>query len=113
MMKLLKLQFQTEPETPFFVYFASQSPHGPLQAPQALIDKYRNIYQRPLEDIWNDRVSRMRQMGLFPAKAPVTIPLFTGKDVDVLRATAATRAAMIEATDTAFGKLLQLLEENG
>ncbi len=106
MMKLLKLQFQTEPETPFFVYVASQSPHGPLQAPEALIDKYRKIYQRPLEDIWNDRVSRMRQMGLFPAMAPVTIPLFTGKDVDVLRATAATRAAMIEATDTAFGKAL-------
>ncbi len=113
MMQRLKLQFQTEPETPFFVYFASQSPHGPLQAPEVLIEKYRKIYKKPLEDIWNDRVSRMRQMGLFPPGSPAKIPLFSGKDVDVLRATAATRAAMIEATDTAFGKLLQLLEESG
>ena len=30
-------------DNPFFLYYASPIPHAPLQAPQYLIDKYRNI----------------------------------------------------------------------
>jgi arylsulfatase A-like enzyme len=113
MLKELKLQFQRESDTPFFVYFASQSPHEPLQAPQGLIDKYRKIYERPLEDIWQERVSRMRQMGLFPPQAVAPAPQFTSAESEGIRAASAIRAAMIESTDAEFGKLLQLLEESG
>jgi arylsulfatase A-like enzyme len=112
-MKQLSLQFETDSETPFFLYIASQSPHDPLQAPQALVDKYRKIYDRPLEDLWHDRVSRMRDMGLFPVEAPIQIPLFTSKDEARIRSAAAIRAAMIETSDTELGSLVQLLEENG
>jgi arylsulfatase A-like enzyme len=109
----LSQQFQTKAETPFFVYIGSQSPHDPLQGPQALIDQYRKVYQRPAEDLWQERVARMRQMSIFPPDAPTRMPLFSSQDVATIRATAATRAAMIESTDAEFGKLLRLLEENG
>ena len=52
-------------------------------------------------------------MGLFPSEAPTNIPQFTTLDVEGVRATAAIRAAMIESSDTAFGKFIKLLEENG
>jgi len=113
MMQQLELQFQQEPETPFFIYIASQSPHEPLQAPNALVEKYRKVYERPLEDLWMDRVSRMRSMGLFPPEAPVIAPKFTDEATAQIRSVAATRAAMIEAADTELGKLLALLEEHG
>lgn len=113
MMKLLRHQFKTEPDRPFFVYFAAQAPHDPLQGPQDLVDKYRKIYDRPLEDIWQERVARMRKMGFLTPEAPVTMPQFTSLDVEGVHSTAAIRAAMIESTDAEFGKLLQLLEDSG
>jgi len=111
-MKQLDVQFQTERETPFFLYIASQSPHLPLAAPDDLIAKYRKVYSQPLENIWNERVAQMRYLGLFPEAAPTKIPVFTDKRAEEIRDQAAVRAAMIEATDTEFGKLLKLLEEN-
>ncbi|HEY6130986.1 MAG TPA: sulfatase-like hydrolase/transferase, partial [Halioglobus sp.] len=112
-MEQLRLQFRNEPETPFFLYIATQSPHEPLVAPQALIDKYRSTYNRPLEDLWRQRVSRLRTLGLFPSDAPTQMPQFTRADRKAVRASAATRAAMIEWTDTEFGRLLQFLEQSG
>ena len=113
LIKELSLQLQTETQTPFFVYLASQAPHDPLQGPSALVDQYRKVYQQPAEDLWKARVARMRQMSLFPPAAPTRLPLFTTQDVAAIRATAATRAAMIQSADAEFGKLLQLLEAHG
>jgi arylsulfatase len=109
----LSFQFEDEADIPFFLYIASQSPHYPLGAPEALIEKYRKIYAQPLEDLWNDRVSRMRDLGLFPKAAPVNVPGFAAIKANEIREKAVLRAAMIEATDTEFGKLLTLLEKHG
>ncbi len=112
-MKQLELQFRDEPDTPFFLYIASQAPHYPLQAPQPLIEKYRKIYAQPLEDIWGERVLRMRALGLFPQDAPVAAPVLSANKIKAIRAEAPARAAMIEAADTELGKLVKLLEESG
>lgn len=106
-------QFQSDAGSPFFLYFASQSPHFPLGAPPDLVDKYRKVYARPLEEVWADRVSRMRERGLFPADAPVNVPTFTAAEAADIREKAALRAAMIEATDAQFGRLVSLLEAQG
>jgi arylsulfatase A-like enzyme len=113
MIRQMSEQFRTAPETPFFVFFSSQTPHEPLAAPKKLIDKYRNVYAGPLEDVWKLRVSRMRSMRLFPTDAPMIVPTFTRQESETIRSSAAIRAAMIESSDSAFGKLLQLLEDNG
>lgn len=112
-MQQLEVQFQTEKDAPFFLFIASQSPHYPLAAPEDLIAKYRKVYDQPLENIWNERVAQLRHLGLFPEKAPTKIPDFAGTRAEDIREQSAVRAAMIEATDTEFGKLLRLLEENG
>jgi arylsulfatase len=112
-MQQLENQFQTESDTPFFLFFASQAPHYPLAAPKELIAKYRKVYDQPLENIWNERVTQMRHLGLFPETAPTKAhPFADAKKAADIRDKAAVRAAMIEATDTEFGKLLMLLEEN-
>ncbi|CAA0116702.1 Arylsulfatase [Halioglobus japonicus] len=112
-MKQLDRQFRDEPDTPFFLYIPSQAPHYPLQAPETLIEKYREIYAQPLEDIWNQRVLHMRELGLFPQEAPVKFPTLTAKNEKAIRADAAIRAAMIETADAELGKLIQLLKDSG
>lgn len=77
-----------------------------------MIAKYRKVYDQPLENIWNARVAHLRNLGLFPENAPTKIPVFAGTRAEDIREQSAVRAAMIEATDTEFGKLLKLLEEN-
>jgi arylsulfatase A-like enzyme len=111
-MKQLDRQFREDPDSPFFLYIPSQAPHKPLQAPEPLIEKYRKIYAQPLQDIWNQRVLHMRELGLFPQEAPVEFPLLTAKNEEAIRAGAATRAAMIETADAELGKLIQLLEDS-
>jgi arylsulfatase len=56
-MKQLGTQFETDKDTPFFLFFATQAPHYPLAAPEELIAKYRKVYDRPLEDIVYGRKS--------------------------------------------------------
>ena len=113
LMKQLTKQFETDPDSPFFIYFASQAVHRPLEAPTALIDKYQEVYDRPLQDLWSDRVSAVRNKGLFPADAPTIAPVSSERAIEGMHTSAARRAALLEAADAELGKLLQLLEDKG
>ena len=113
LMAQLKRQFAEQPDKPFFVYIASQAPHTPLGAPEPLIDKYRKIYDTPLESIWRSRVSNMHRLGLIPELAPVSSPKYDQSTVERIRSVASVRAAMMESADSEFGKLITLIEEQG
>lgn len=60
----LKLHEKNIPDKPFFQYVAFYSPHFPLHAMQEDIDKYKNIYRKGWDAIRQDRLKRMRKMGL-------------------------------------------------
>jgi arylsulfatase len=113
MMEHLTRQFETDPDAPFFIFLSSQVAHKPLQAPEALIDRYQKVYAGPLEDLWNQRVSTLRKIGLFPRNAPTTPPAFSARAVQDISAKAARKAALMQASDVELGRLLQLLEDNG
>ncbi|WP_435608421.1 arylsulfatase [Pseudomonas knackmussii] len=49
---------------PFFAYAAYTSPHWPLQAPAAYLDKYKGHYDQGYAAIREARIRRMKAMGL-------------------------------------------------
>lgn len=113
MLAQLEEQLRSDRRRPFFIYFSSQTAHTPFGAPADLVDKYRKVYDRPLLSIWEDRFAAMKERGLFPAAAGARPPAIPKDPGGKLAADAAERAAMIEATDAAFGRLLALLEQAG
>ena len=72
-------------DNPFFLYYASPIPHAPLQAPQNLVDKYKNII--------GDEEPYLGDKGYFPTRYP-----------------RATYAAMIEYIDIQVGEIVEQLK---
>lgn len=92
---------EEDKDTPFLLYFSFYNVHTPLQAPEALVDKYREKRAslpktgRPTfgdeEQVWPDAGERrVRQVQDHP-----------------------TYAAMVESVDTAVGRVLGALEQWG
>ncbi|GLZ86978.1 arylsulfatase [Metapseudomonas resinovorans] len=109
---------------PFFAYAAYTSPHWPLQAPEAYLDKYRGRYDGGYDAIRQGRIERMKTMGLLPADFQSAAPLPASPqlpDWDHLNA-AQKRvearkmeiyAAMVDNLDHNVGRLLDYLRESG
>ncbi|GAA4478158.1 arylsulfatase [Microbacterium panaciterrae] len=55
-----------DPSKPFFLYFAHQAVHAPLQAKEADIAKYRGHYEAGWDRIRADREARQRSGGILP-----------------------------------------------
>lgn len=86
-------QFITEKkDKPFFVYLPFYSVHTPLMAPEKLVEKYE---------------AKRKQLGLEPEFEPE----FPRENRTVQEH--AIYAGMVEAMDTAVGKVMQAVEENG
>ena len=52
------------PDTPFFAFAAYTAPHFPLQAPQEVIDKYRDRYQEGWDAVRRQRYDRLTKAGI-------------------------------------------------
>ena len=55
-----------DPSKPFFLYFAHQAVHGPLQAKPADLEKYRGRYDAGWDHVRSARFARQISEGLFP-----------------------------------------------
>ena len=105
---------------PFFAYLAFTAPHSPLQAPEALIEKYRGRYDAGPEAMREARLARMRTLAL-PIAHARPAPLRGGSPWHELspqtRAQESRRmevfAAMVEAMDGAVGRVVDSIERNG
>lgn len=53
-------------DKPFFLYFAHQAVHGPIQAKPGDIAKYRGAYESGWDRIRGERFARQMRQGLFP-----------------------------------------------
>ena len=123
--------FQQRPssdqERPFFAYLPFSAPHWPLQAPKENITKYRNRYNDGPEVLRQQRIRRLKDLGLVPEHAiPHEVIGFPqsnklAKEWDTLsddeRAISARTmeayAGMVDRMDQQIGRVLKYLRETG
>ena len=77
-LKFLKEHAEQHARSPFLLYLAFTSPHFPLQALQADIDRYRGKYREGWDAIRQQHWQRLRDLGIVDCRLsdrdPVTIP---------------------------------------
>lgn len=109
---------------PFFAYAAYTSPHWPLQAPDAWLDKYRGQYDAGYDAVRMARIQRMKDKGLLAAdfQAAATLPANpkapTWDQLDAQQRKIQARkmevyAAMVSNLDHNVGRLLDYLQRTG
>ncbi|MEZ5276082.1 MAG: arylsulfatase [Opitutaceae bacterium] len=52
-------------ESPFFLYLAFTSPHFPLHAPEADIDRYRELYREGWDILREKRLQRLKELDIY------------------------------------------------
>jgi len=106
-------------QKPYFLYLAYTSPHWPLQALKADIDKYRGKYMQGWSPVRSQRLQKMKQIGLL--KEAVELSPQAGPDWSLLTNSQRTEmdlrmsiyAAQIDRMDQNIGRLIQTLKDNG
>ena len=120
-----------EPDRPWFLYLAFNAPHFPLHAPKEEIDRYADVYARGWDAIREERLARMKALGIVPESTPLTPrsdwvhpfhhkegvnPAWADLPAD-RRADLARRmaiyAAMVEHMDAAIGRVVGELKRTG
>lgn len=119
--KMITYLRQTDRAKPFFAYLPFQAVHIPVQAPAALIAKYKGRYDAGWEVLRRKRQQRAETLGLVPPGAAMAdLPPGYRKWSDLSdddRALYAARmevhAAMLEAMDHNVGRLIDHLKASG
>lgn len=131
-------QARQTPDKPWFLYLAYQSPHFPLQASADEVAKYLPVYCAGWDKIREQRLARMKQLGIMPQQMALTLrspiprpayalrdglktedganPAWTslGSDRQVdLTHRMALYAAMVDHMDGCIGRVLADLKAHG
>ena len=110
---------------PFFLYVAHSAPHWPIQAREADIKKYEDVYRKGWEKLRAERYDRLVRLGIIPPqwklapresdqpkRSPV-VPWENAEHRDWEVRRMATYAAMIDSMDQGIGKIVAKLEDLG
>lgn len=105
---------------PFFTYIGFQANHIPLQAPKALVDKYKGRYDAGWTVLRQERHARAIALGLIPKGSPL-VTLASTLGWNTLNANEKRKhakhmevyAAMAEAMDHEIGRLVSHLKARG
>lgn len=114
-------QQAADPNKPFFVYYATGSTHGPVQAPETWIKRFTGKFDAGWDAVRIGTIARQKAMGLLPANAAVTsrpdgLQAWASMNADEKRVTARMMevyAAMLAYQDDQFGRLVDELERMG
>jgi len=112
-------------DKPFFLYFAHIAMHGPHQAKESDLAKYRGRYGRGWDVVRAERFERQVKAGLFDPGTPIAerntepgydAPPWTGLTLDEQRRYQRYQevyAAMVDSIDQSLGRITDTLEELG
>ncbi|MBM0104905.1 arylsulfatase [Steroidobacter sp. S1-65] len=109
------------PRQPTFVYLAYGAAHAPIQAPKQYADAYAGVYEKGWDALREERLARMKQMGIVPANT-VLPPRNPGdrawsalSDVEkkVFARFMAVYAGFLTHTDEQIGRLVAHLKATG
>lgn len=127
MIEYLQDHKKNDAEKPFFAYLAFSAPHWPLQAPKANVDAYRGFYDDGPVALRDQRLNRLREIGLIPEHAvphPAVPPpsgrtmsqpwdTLTEEEKQSSSRTMEVFAAMVERMDYQIGRVIEQLEKTG
>ena len=108
-------------DKPFFAYLSLQTAHWPHQAPREFIDKYRGVYSVGWDVIREQRIEKMKSLGVLSKDQPVS-PRFAGVPAwdelpDAAKVLQVNRMAacggMIDHMDVHIGRVIDHLKEIG
>lgn len=106
---------------PFFAYLAYTAPHWPLQVPEEFIERYEGIYDIGYDRIRDERIVRMKRLGVIESEVlahdglnlwPEWSELTQQQKVKEARRMQ-IYAGMVEAMDFHIGRLVTYLKELG
>ncbi|RTX39210.1 arylsulfatase, partial [Pseudomonas aeruginosa] len=115
--KLLHYLKERDQSRPFFAYLPFSAPHWPLQAPQEIVEKYRGRYDAGPEALRQERLARLKELGLVEADVEAHPVLALSREWEALndeeRAKSARAmevyAAMVERMDWNIGRVVDYL----
>lgn len=114
-----------EPDKPFFLYYAHTSVHGPIQAKDVDIEKYRGRYEAGWNRLREQRFARQQERGIVPSHAELpadaladgdAIPAWDDLGAEDRRLFARhmeVYAAAVDEIDQSVGRLLDRLDRSG
>jgi len=132
-------QALAEPDKPFLLHLCYNAPHFPVEAPDALIEKYRGRYRRGWDRLREEKLERMKAMGIVgeeqslprvkgfdqeeregfcfkPSVDSAVLPKWdelSADDREELDFRRAIYAAQVERMDENVGRLVDRLREKG
>lgn len=115
----LEKHHAAHPEQPLFQYVAYTAPHWPLHALPEDIAKYEGRFAEGWDVLRNQRLDRMRRMGLMDAgwdlseRSEGAEPWESRPDKDWEQKRMEVYAAQIDRMDQGIGRLMQALERTG
>lgn len=107
---------------PFMAVLSYTAPHWPLAVPDDWLDKYKDRYSEGYEAIRQQRLARMKEMGIVAENTTANTPMAGGLPTweqlsDEQRRREARNmeiyASMVSNMDHHIGRLMQYLEDNG
>ncbi|QDU39739.1 Arylsulfatase [Maioricimonas rarisocia] len=112
---------EADDDRPVFLYIAYNAPHYPLHVPQEDFEKYRGRYRDGWDHLREQRLARVRQLGLLPEPfalppRPEDVPAWdslTDDQRDTQELMMAAYAGMIDRVDQNIGRLREALEKQG
>ncbi len=109
------------PDLPWFMLLAPGACHAPHQAPKELIDSYEPLFAKGWDQSRADRLAKQIEFGVVPAGTALPARNdfvmawadHSAEDRRVFTRLQAAYAAMLEHTDTHFGRLASHLDQAG
>lgn len=108
-------------DRPFFAYLAFQAPHDPIQVPDDWLRRYTGVYDAGWDRLREERLARMRDIGIVPEGATLSPRLWYVPEWDDLTGVAQVQSARrmevyasaVEYMDREIGRLLDHLDRIG
>jgi arylsulfatase A-like enzyme len=108
---------EREKDSPFFLYVPYTAAHWPMHAKVEDIEKYKGIYDAGWEKIRQDRLEKMKKLGILANDTDLspldTHPWVDEANQDVQSGRMEIYAAMIDAMDQGIGRILETLKAEG
>ena len=81
----IKTQKSLTPDKPFFVYYAAQGTHDPVQLPAEWRDKYNGTFDQGWDAYRDEILARQKELGVVPPNTQLTPKPDTVPDWDTLQ----------------------------